>query len=221
MGEIIRLKASDGHEFDAWQASPTGRPKAGLMVLQEIFGVTDHIRRITEAFASHGYLAIAPSLFDRIQPGIRLDYADVMRARDTMMKLDFDQCVLDMAATAAALRSARKVAAVGYCWGGAMADLAACQIDIDAAASYYGSRTTSWLELQPRCPVIYHFGALDPLIPAEVVEQIQGGRPNGEFHIYADAGHGFNCDERPDFRPDSAALALERTLKFFDRELAA
>lgn len=221
MGEIIRLRSSDGHEFEAWQASPPGRPKAGLMVLQEIFGVTDHIRRVTDAFAAAGYLAVAPSLFDRIEPGLRLDYADVSRGRDTMMKLDFDQSVLDMTATTEALRSVGKVAAVGYCWGGAMADLAACRVDIDAAASYYGSRTTSWLELQPRCPVIYHFGAEDPLIPAEVVEQIRSGRPEGEFHVYAQAGHGFNCDERPDFRPDSAALALQRTLAFFDRHLSA
>ena len=219
MGDTIRLTAADGHEQEAWQAIPAGRPKAGLVVIQEIFGVTDHIRRVTDGFADDGYLAIAPALFDRIEPGLRLDYSEVERGRDTMMKLDLDKTIEDIAAAADAVRNGGKVGAVGYCWGGAMADLAACRLDIDAAVAYYGRMIVNWLDEKPRCPVMYHYGGKDPLIPPEMVEQIRAARPDGEFFVYPEAGHGFNCDERADFDPDSAALARQRTLEFFDRLL--
>lgn len=220
MGDMISLTTADGHSMIAYQARPEGEPRAGIVVLQEIFGITDHIRRVTDQYADHGFLAIAPSLFDRIRPGITLDYADVEEARELMMTLDRDCVVADMAAAADAVRIAGKVAAIGYCWGGAMADLAACRIDIDAAVSYYGRATAEWLDERPKCPVIYHYGAEDPLIPPELVEQISYGRPGMESYVYEDAGHGFNCDERADYRPESAALALDRTLSFLNRHLA-
>ncbi len=99
---------------------------------------------------------------------------------------------------------ADKIGAVGYCWGGSIADLAACRTDINAAVSYYGRATVGWLNEQPRCPVLYHFGALDPLIPPELVQQITAGRPGQTVHIYAEAGHGFNCDDRHEFHAASA-----------------
>ncbi len=219
MGSMTRLTAADGHELQAWQATPEGTPKAGLVVIQEIFGVTDHIRQVTDGFAADGYLAIAPALFDRIAPDIRLDYSEVERGRDTMMKLDLDKVIEDVAAAVDAVRNAGKVATVGYCWGGAIADLAACRLDIDAAVAYYGRMIVNWLDEKPRCPVMYHFGGRDPLIPPEMVEQICDARPDGECFVYPNAGHGFNCDERADFDPDAAALARQRTLEFFDRVL--
>ncbi len=219
MTASISLTAEDGFEFTGQLAEPEGKPVAGLVVLQEIFGVTGHIQQVTERFAEAGYLAVAPSLFDRAQPGIVLDYADVTKGRDIMMSLDIEQCVLDMGAAADAVRTAGKVGVIGYCWGGAMADLAAGRVEIDAAVSYYGGRIASWLDIKPQCPVMYHFGETDPLIPADVVEQIRGGRPDGELFVYPEAGHGFNCDERPDFHPTSAALALRRTKEFFAQHL--
>jgi len=219
MGEELRLTTADGHVLGAYQARPAGKPRGGLLVLQEVFGVTDHIKRVTDGFAEQGYLAIAPALFDRVEPGITLPYTEVELGRDTMLQLDLEASVQDMAAAAAALEGAGKLAAVGYCWGGAMADLAACRLNLDAAVSYYGGRITSWLKLKPTCPVMYHFGGQDPLIPADVVDQIRAGRPDGTFHIYPNAGHGFNCDERADFAPESAAAALERTLAFLDEHL--
>ena len=124
-----------------------------------------------------------------------------------------------MAAAAAHVGSAGKVCAVGYCWGGAMADLAACRVGIDAAAAYYGRMIVDWLDSTPGCPVIYHFGETDPLIPPDTVEKIRAARPNGVFHLYPNAGHGFSCDEREDFEPASAELAMQRTLTFFDQRL--
>jgi carboxymethylenebutenolidase len=219
MGKTIQLNAADGHRFEAYQARPAGTPRGGLVVIQEVFGLTDHIRRVTDGFAAEGYLAVAPALFDRVTPGITLAYTDVEQGRDVMLKLDLDQSVQDIAAAVDAVRSAGKVAAVGYCWGGAMADLAACQLDLAAAVAYYGGRITSWLERRPKCPVLYHFGGQDPLIPADTVQTIRAARPSGIFYLYPEAGHGFNCDERADFHPESADQARERTLAFLEAYL--
>jgi carboxymethylenebutenolidase len=217
MGETIRLKAADGHELSAWLARPAGAPRGGLVVLQEIFGVNRHVRRIADSFAAHGYLAIAPALFDRARPDVELGYDELEAGREVMLALDRANTVRDISAAVAAVREAGKVGAVGYCWGGALADLAACECGIAAAVSYYGRQTATWLELQPRCPVMYHFGKLDPLIPAETVAAIRGGRPRGVFHVYEEAGHGFNCDERHEYHAESATLALKRTLEFLRR----
>ncbi|MCK6370415.1 MAG: dienelactone hydrolase family protein [Gammaproteobacteria bacterium] len=217
MGENVRLKAADGHEFDAWLARPAGAPRGGLVVLQEIFGVNAHIRRVTDSFARDGYLAIAPALFDRARPGAELGYDELETGRELMSSLDRANTVRDISAAVAAVREAGKVAAIGYCWGGALADLAACECGVSAAISYYGRQTATWLELQPRCPVMYHFGKLDPIIPPETVAAIKAGRPRGVFHVYEEAGHGFNCDERHEFHPESASLARKRTLEFLRR----
>lgn len=220
MGDTIGLIANDGHALSAYRASPAGETRGGIVILQEIFGITDHIRSVVDQYAELGFLTIAPSLFDRVRPDIVLDYTDIEQAREIMMSLDRELAVADIAAAAAAARSAGKVAAIGYCWGGAMADLAACRIDIDAAVSYYGRATVEWLDEQPQCPVMYHYGAQDQLIPPELVEQISVGRPGHPSFVYEGAGHGFNCDDRPDFRPESAAVALERTLAFLDEHLS-
>lgn len=214
MGESIRLTADDGHRLDGWLARPRGKPRGGLVVLQEIFGVNRHIRRVTESFAEAGYLAVAPALFDRVRPGVDIAYDQLQAGRDVMTSLDRANTVRDVAAAVAAVREAGRVGAIGYCWGGALADLAACLCGVDAAVSYYGRHTATWLDLEPRCPVLYHFGKLDPFIPQDTVEAIRAGRPKGIFHVYEDAGHGFNCDERHEFHAESARLALERTLAF-------
>lgn len=215
----LMLKAADGHEFSAWLATPAAPPRAGLLVLQEIFGVNGHIRRVAEAFAARGYLAIAPALFDRVRRDTELGYHALEEGRDIMQQLAINDVAADLDAAVAAVASAGRVGAVGYCWGGAIADLAACRTTVSAAVSYYGRSNVAWLNEQPRCPVQYHFGALDPLIPPEIVAQITAGRPGHEVHVYPDAGHGFNCDERPGYHAPSAELAQARTLEFFTRHL--
>jgi carboxymethylenebutenolidase len=219
MGELIQLLTDDGHSLGAYQATPTAAPKGGVIILQEIFGLTEHIRSVTDQYAEQGYLAIAPSLFDRARPNIVLDYSDIDEARSIMTDLDLNDALTDIQTAAIATRSAGKVAVIGYCWGGAMADLAACRLDIDAAVSYYGRMTVEWLDEQPQCPVIYHFGANDPLIPQEMIEQIGSARDGHPSYVYADAGHGFNCDDREDFAPESAKLALDRTLDFLSQHI--
>lgn len=223
----ITINALDGHKMGAYMARPEGAPKGGVIVLQEIFGVTAHIRRVADGFATEGYLVIAPALFDRLETGIELEYPAVETGLKLMQKLKLDDVAQDVSATVATLRrelaaipgAGNKIGAVGYCWGGSIADLAACRTDINAAVSYYGRATVGWLNEQPRCPVLYHFGALDPLIPPELVQQITAGRPGQAVHIYADAGHGFNCNDRHEFHAPSAELARQRTLEFFSRHL--
>lgn len=225
--KTISIKTLDGHKLDGYLVHPAATPKGGVIVLQEIFGVTSHIRKVTEDFARQGYLALAPALFDRLKPGIELEYTAIEAGIDLMQKLKLDEIALDLKATVAALRrelaalpgAGSKIGAVGYCWGGSVADLAACRTDIDAAVSYYGRATVGWLDEQPRCPVLYHYGALDPLIPPELVQQITAGRPGQTVHVYAEAGHGFNCNDRHEFNAASAELALKRTLEFFSRHL--
>ena len=222
-GKVITISALDGHHLSGYLASPQGAPQAGLVVLQEIFGVTAHMRRVTDEFAARGYLALAPALFDRLKPGTELPYTRITEGVALMQQLPIDDVAKDLVASVTALRSllpaGAKVGAVGYCWGGAIADLAACRTNADAAVSYYGRANVNWLHEHPRCPILYHFGAKDPLIPPEVVQQIRAGRPAAEAWVYPEAGHGFSCDERPEFHQPSHALALERTLTFFAEHL--
>lgn len=222
--KTIKIKALDGHTLDGYLAVPPGPPTVGLVVLQEIFGVTAHIRKVADEFAARGFLVLAPALFDRLKPGADLAYTQIDVARTLMQQVNIDDVATDLSASIAALRGlllppGTRVGAVGYCWGGAIADLAACRTDVNAAVSYYGRANVNWLTEKPRCPVQYHFGGKDQLIPPEIIEQIQAGRPGAETHVYPDAGHGFNCDERPDFHSASAALALKRTLTFFSQHL--
>ncbi|HJP38106.1 MAG: dienelactone hydrolase family protein [Gammaproteobacteria bacterium] len=219
MGEMIQLTSEDEHLLTAYQATPKDTAKGGIVILQEIFGLTSHIRRVTDQYAEQGYLAIAPSLFDRVQADIILDYSDIDTGRSIMMGLDQNEVITDIKASVGAAQTAGNVAVIGYCWGGAMADLAACRVKIDAAVAYYGRMIVDWLDEQPGCPTIYHFGANDPYIPQDIIEKISNGRPDHPSYVYAEAGHGFNCDEREEFEPESAKLALDRTLEFLGRVL--
>jgi carboxymethylenebutenolidase len=216
--EIISLKTDDGHELQAYVARPEGEPKGGIVVIQEIFGLTDHIRAMTKRFAAEGYLAIAPAMFDRVKPEIVLDYSDFDTARETMNKLDRDQSVSDIRAAADYVRSAGKVGIIGFCWGGSMADLAGCNSLADAGVSYYGRMTMEWLDLQPSCPMLYHYGDRDALIPADIIEKIQRKR-NGKVYTWGSADHGFLCEDRPQYHKASANRSMEITLGFFQEHL--
>jgi carboxymethylenebutenolidase len=221
MGETLKLAAADGHELDAYVARPAGRLRGGLVVCQEIFGINHHIRAVADGYAGDGYLAVAPALFDRVRPGIELDYTaeGVASGRELRAVLAWDRAVADVAAAADAVREAGKVAVVGYCWGGSLAWLAACRLEVAAAVGYYGGQIHEHRKEKPACPVLLHFGERDPHIPAVQVADICELHPEVEVHVYP-AGHGFNCDARADFDKQSAALARERTLAFLAEHLA-
>jgi carboxymethylenebutenolidase len=190
------------------------------VVLQEIFGVNPHIRAVTEGFAAEGYVAIAPALFDRVRRGLMLGYtpAEIEEGRGTMQQLSQDKVSLDIAATLAVVKHAGGVAAIGYCWGGTQAYLAACSLPVTCAVAYYGTGILANLGTVPRVPVMYHFGERDKSIPPEAIAKIRAARPEGLFHVYP-ADHGFNCDHRASYDADSAGLARRRTLDFLATEL--
>jgi carboxymethylenebutenolidase len=219
MGDFTTLMARDGHEFQAYLAAPQGRPQGAIVVLQEIFGVNPHIRSVTDGFAAEGYTAIAPALFDRIRRGIQLGYGDADRdeGRGYAQQLKPEDTMKDVAAAAAVVKHSGRVATVGYCWGGALAYRAACELPLGCAVVYYGNpRDTGQ---KPRCPVMYHFGSADKSIPPDQVERLKAAHPEGIFYVYDGAGHGFNCDMRPSYDADAAALARRRTLEFLARRL--
>lgn len=220
MGAFTTIMARDGHEFRCFLAPPPGAPRGAIVVIQEIFGVNSHIRAVTDDYAAQGYVAIAPSLFDRVRKGLELGYSaeDVQTGRGYVMQLAHDKILKDLAAAIAVVKHAGRVGVVGYCWGGALAYLAACELPIACAVSYYGARIPQYLDKKPRRPVMYHFGGRDASIPPETIERIRAADPNGIIHRYP-AGHGFNCTERADYEPRSAALARERSLEFFARHL--
>ena len=220
MGEWIAVTAEDGHECRAWLARPEGAAKGVVVVMQEIFGVNDHIRRDTDKFAGHGYVAIAPAVFDRVESGVELGYDEdgFAKGRSVVGELGWDGPLLDVRAAADTAASATGCGGpafgVGYCWGGTLAWLAATRLAIPSVG-YYGGRTAGLVDEQPQAPVMLHFGERDHAIPMSDVDTIREAHRGVPVHVY-DAGHGFNCDARKDYDPAAAGQALRRTLAFFE-----
>jgi carboxymethylenebutenolidase len=218
MGKSTELTAADGHRLDAYEASPAGPPRGGIVVIQEIFGVTRHIRAVADQYAAAGYETIAPALFDRVEKQVDVPYTDVARGFGYMQALQMDQVILDVRAAVDSLAKAGKVGVVGYCWGGTVAYLAAARLGIAAAVSYYGGGTTNFLAEKPKVPVMYHYGERDTHIPLAAVEQVKAADTHGIFYLYP-ADHGFNCTDRASYDPASAKLAFARSLEFFQKHL--
>ncbi len=216
MGRWIELTAADGATISAWRAEPKGAPRGGLVVVQEIFGVNSHIRGVCEGYAAEGYVAIAPALFDRIEPRVDLGYLpdDVARGRGLKAQASLDSALADVEAARAAVASAGKVGVVGYCWGGYVAWMSASRLaGFACAVPYYGGGMLDAAAERPRCPVLAHFGEMDPMIPVDGVRRFAAAHPESQVLIYP-ANHGFNCDQRASFDAPSAKLARERTLAF-------
>jgi carboxymethylenebutenolidase len=218
MGETIRLKSRfDGFELDAYRAVPDDARRGGLLLIQEIFGVTDHIRELADGFAADGYEVIAPAFYDRLQRGFQADYgeASIQKGVEYSKATPWDQVSGDAQAAIDALTP--PVFVTGYCWGGAATWLAACRCEgLSAAACFYGRRISELVDETPRCPTILHFGKTDASIPMERVEEIRERHPELPIYLY-DAGHGFVSDRRRDYHEDSARLARLRTLALFAR----
>jgi carboxymethylenebutenolidase len=222
MGETITLTADDGHRLSAYRATPAGGPRAGLVIVQEIFGVNSHIKRVSDGFAADGYVALAPAIFDRAERDFAIGYQpqDIERGRAIRGKIGLDDMVTDVRAAVRALEGqGLKVGVVGYCLGGTLAWLAATRIDgVAAAVGYYGGGIAATVSEKPRCPVMLHFGETDASIPREQYESVAATHRTVPVHIYP-AGHGFNCDERASYHEPSAKLARQRTLDFLRQHL--
>jgi carboxymethylenebutenolidase len=223
MGEFVKLTASDGHELGAYVAKPEGEPIAGLVVVQEIFGVNAHIRAVTDGYAKNGFLAVAPALFDRIERGVDIGYegADMDKARSFIPKLNSDDLDKDTEAAVAYARkeTGKKTGIVGYCLGGSIAWSMAVHGGVDAAVGYYGGMIAKFADAPLHAPIILHFGTQDAHIPEEDRAKIAAAHPEVPIYLY-DAGHGFNCDMRQSYDAPSAKVARERSLEFLKRNLS-
>jgi carboxymethylenebutenolidase len=220
MGQMITMKMSDGAAIAVYRAQAKGARKGGLVLIQEIFGVTEHIRELCDEYAADGYEVLSPALFDREHPGFEAGYTgpDFERAVELARKLHpFDQSVADAMTCIDALKGRGSVFITGYCYGGSVSWRCAqlCD-DLAACSSYYGSLVpTLFADPAPKCATIAHFGRYDEGIPMDGVEAlIAKAHPTAQIFVY-DANHGFNSDRRKDYHEDSSELARERTLGLF------
>ena len=222
MSETLQLKARDGHILDAYVARPEGKPIGGQVVLQEIFGVNQHIRNVTDSYANDGFLAVAPALFDRVEKHVELKYEgeDMQRAVSYMQKLHIETALLDVQAAIdfARKETGGKVGVIGYCYGGKLAWLSSTRLNPDAAVGYYAGGIGEYAEEIPKAPTILHFGKNDTHIPKEQVDKVHAAHPELEIFWY-DAGHGFNCDMRSSYDAPSSRLAGERSLLFLKKNI--
>lgn len=226
----LPIPTRDGHTFDAYRADPASGSEllAGVVVVQEIFGVNEHIRSVADRFASAGFVAVAPALFDRVEPGIELGYdeAGMNRGREVAWEtMTIDDAITDIGATAdllaGELAGADRVAVVGFCYGGMLACAAAARIHtrIGAAVAYYPSLAAQLLpDDRVEAPLLIHLGDLDQRVTISDGETLAARWPGAEVFRYP-AGHGFNCDLRPGFDAAASATAWDRTLAFLDQYL--
>ena len=222
MGDQISIKMQDGFELSAYRSMPSAQSKGVVVVIQEIFGVNAHIREVADGYAAQGYSAIAPALFDRIERDIELGYAEADMGKGIELAfqgLEMAQTMKDLQSVVDYGAAQGAVGVVGFCFGGLLTYLSACQLKgVAAASSYYGGGIAGVLDNQPKCPLIMHFGELDAHIPMTDVDKIKEANPRIPVHVY-DADHGFNCDHRASYSEQAAELALQRTLAHFDQHL--
>jgi carboxymethylenebutenolidase len=221
-------------ELDAHVVVPELGSGPGIVVLQEIFGVGDYIKEAADRLAGLGYVALAPDLYWRIEPGIALEHdeAGLARAFEVSQQLDHELAVRDSVAALNALRRLPEVSdaggqagVLGFCLGGTLAFGVAIEGDPAVAVCYYGSGIAGMLDQADRiaCPVLFHFGGSDPYIPREQVDAVcafADSRPDMECHVQEGAGHAFDNHESPMFhQPEPAARAWEITREFLARTL--
>ncbi|MCU1370848.1 MAG: carboxymethylenebutenolidase [Ilumatobacteraceae bacterium] len=223
----IELTAADGHLLSAHRSDPEGTPLGGVVVIQEIFGVNDHIRSVADRFAAAGYLAVAPALFDRVERGAELAYdaSGAEKGKELAWNLPIDQPLADLTATAELLADAvggpGAVATVGFCYGGMLSAAMASRRarHLGAAVAYYPSMAAQLLvKDQPHIPLLVHLGELDPRVTPADGEALAARWPGAVFRSYP-AGHGFDCDRRPAHHPEASAQAWEHTVRFLQTNL--
>jgi carboxymethylenebutenolidase len=221
MKEKILLTASDGHDLPAYPSTPDGVPRGELVVLQEFFGLNDHIRSVADRFVALGHAAIVPGLSDRAEKGAEFDYspAGIAAGHALRARIPIEASLLDVQAAIDFVSPSGKVGVVGYCWGGSLAFFSATRLrDIACAIGYYGSQIVARAHEVPKVPTMLHFGDRDASIPLSDVEQIRRARPDVAIHVYP-GRHGFNCDARSNYEPASAQIALGRTLEFLQKHV--
>jgi carboxymethylenebutenolidase len=223
MGEMIRLTASDGVELNAYQAAPAGTPKAGVVVIQEVWGVNHWVRSVADAYAAEGYLAVAPAVFDRVRPGYVSDnYGEeqFLVIRELLKDFNPVEALKDVEPAVRHAASAGKVGITGFCLGGMLTWRSAnAGLGLSAASGYYGGGVPNYIDLAPKIPLEMHYGQKDTGIPLEQIEQLRQRYPEVQIFLY-DAGHGFANSDAHRYVKAAADQAFSRTLAFFGKHLA-
>lgn len=216
---MTELTAADGHKLECWIDPARGARRGGVVILQEIFGVTAQLKGVAHRYAAQGYEVAIPALFDRSEPGAVIPFDAGPRGRDLMLAADLGQTMMDIDAAVQALQAGGgKVGVIGFCWGGGLALRAAQTLDVAGAVAFYGTRLTQYLDRPLKAPLMAHFGTLDDHVPPEMRDAAQACLPGMEVHLY-EAGHAFANDARPSFVAGAAELAHERTAAFLSRVL--
>jgi carboxymethylenebutenolidase len=210
---MLRLTAADGFAFDAFKAAAGVNRVGGLVILQEIFGLTDQLKSVARFFAGNGFDAIVPSLMDRAAPGTVVPFDQPDRARELMFAIPPEKMGLDIAAAVGAVEGRGGVSVLGFCLGGGLALRAASELTLASGVSYYGTRLGALLDKPPRCPMLFHFGATDTHSPPDVIAAVKRAIPAAETFVYQ-AGHAFANDARATYVKDAAETAHARTLEF-------
>lgn len=211
---MTEITASDGHVLDCWMQPAEGEPRGGLVIVQEIFGVTDQLKNMAKRYAALGYNVAIPALFDRQEKGTVFAFDQAAGGREMMLASKLDETMRDIDAAVQALAdTGGKVAVMGFCWGGGLALRAAQTLNVACAICYYGTRLPQYLDTPLKAPLQGHFGKTDDHTPPEVLKQVMDYLPEIEVFTY-DAGHAFANDARPAYVPEAAELAHQRTIEF-------
>jgi carboxymethylenebutenolidase len=224
MGQDITLPTAGTHCIGAYLAKADDAPRGGVVVIQEIYGVTAHIRDVADRLAQAGYTAVAPAFFDYLETGVELAYdqAGTRRGKALVDELGMPRAIEAVASAAEAIASAGRTGTIGFCWGGTVALLAAQRLAMPSV-SYYGARNTGYLDAPLQAPVMFHFGEKDRSIPPAAIAKQRQQWPDMDIFTYAGAGHAFNRDVPGDAHYDeaSAKRAWARTLDFLEQNLSA
>lgn len=205
------LTAADGHRLGCWIAPAQGPKIGGLVILQEIFGVTDQLKRVAARYAALGLEVAVPALFDRQRRDTVFPFDAATEGRGLAMAADLDAVMRDVAAAMAAVGS--PAAVLGFCWGGGLAIRAAQDLDVACAVCFYGTRLPQYLDRPLRAPVLGHFGREDDHVPPDMLAAAREALPEMEVHMY-DGGHAFANDARASYRAEAAEAAHARSEAF-------
>ena len=222
-GSLIQLVARDGHRLDAYLSRPEGTPLGGLVIGQEMYGLTRYLTAVCDVFAVQGYATIAPALYDRTQRGMVLAYtpSDHDLAQRIYTTRNWDEALDDLDAAKAAVAEAGRVGILGFCWGGSLSWLAACRRDYACAVAYYGSAMPVHAKEKARCPVLANCGDEDASMPIDRIRYFQAQQPGVAMNIFAGAKHAFDNPLRGEsrFHPEASAGSRAASLDFLRRHV--
>lgn len=222
MQRTIEIKASDGHELQAYRADPKSVAKGGVIILHAVYGRTTHMGDLCAQWAGAGFIAIAPALYDRFERGTVFEYTTEGAAigLETYLRLTERQILADISACMEDIGENMPKIISGFCTGGTWAWVAAARLPFQAQVNFYASQILDWLHVSPNCPTIIHYGDNDHVVSMEGVEKVRAAQPQIDLHVYPGAGHAFLNPEQSRYDKQAAALAWQRSLAFLDTNLS-